>query len=270
MYGVDMSRRGAQAYYDSVFAQFASWGVDFVKVDDLSRPYDAHAPEIEGVARAIARCGRAMVLSMSPGETPLPRSEHARRHAQMWRISDDFWDDWRLLEAQFTRLENWNPFMGDGRWPDADMLPLGRLALGRRDARFTPDEQRTLMTLWSIARSPLIMGGDLRHLDAPTKALLTNPEVIAVNQASSANRPHFIEDGTRVWSARAANGDGYLALFNTGAEPREIGVDLSKLGAPSSVAVRDLWARRADGAAHGRIARRIPGHGAGLYRLSVA
>ncbi|CAN7435965.1 glycoside hydrolase family 27 protein [Phenylobacterium sp. LjRoot225] len=270
MYGLDMSRPGAQAYYDSVFAQLASWGVDFVKVDDLSRPYDAHAPEIEAIARAIARCGRPMILSMSPGETPLLRGDHARRHAQMWRISDDFWDDWPMLEAQFTRLENWNPFMGDGRWPDADMLPLGRLALGARDTRFTPDEQRTLMTLWSIARSSLIMGGDLRQLDAPTKALLTNPEVIAVNQASSANRPLFLDDGARVWSARAANGDWYLALFNTGAAPREIGVDLSRLGTTGSVAVRDLWARRPDGDARGRIARSIPRHGAALYRLSAA
>jgi len=270
MYGVDMSRPGAQAYYDSVFAQLAPWGVDFVKVDDLCRPYDAHAAEIEGIARAIARCGRPMILSMSPGETPLPRAEHARRHAQMWRVSDDFWDDWTMLEAQFTRLENWNPFMGDGRWPDADMLPLGRLALGERDTRFTPDEQRTLMTLWSIARSPLIMGGDLRHLDEATKALLTNPEVIAVNQGSRANRPHFLEDGVRVWSARAADGDWYLALFNTGAEAREIRVNLAALGAPRSVAVRDLWARRPDGVARERIVRRIRGHGAGLYRLAPA
>ena len=82
------------------------------------------------------------------------------------------------------------------------MLPLGRLKLGARDTQFTPDEQRTLMTLWSIARSPLIMGGDLRYLDAPTKALLTNPEVIAVNQASSGNTPHFVDDTARIWSAK--------------------------------------------------------------------
>ncbi|QXQ06782.1 glycoside hydrolase family 27 protein [Sphingosinicellaceae bacterium] len=270
MYGVDMAKPGAQAYYDGVFAEYARWGVDFVKVDDLSRPYDAHTPEIEAITLAIARSGRPMILSMSPGETPVIRAAHARNNAQMWRISDDFWDEWPLLEAQFTRLENWNPYMGDGRWPDADMLPLGRLALGQRDTRFTPDEQRTVMTLWSIARSPLIMGGDLRHLDAPTTALLTNPEVIAVNQASSANRPHFIEDHTRIWSARAPGGDWYLALFNTGKEPREVGIELSALGVTGAVSVRDLWQRRADGSARGRVARSIAPHGAGLYRLSTA
>jgi alpha-galactosidase len=270
MYGVDMRKPGAQAYYDSVFALLATWGVDFVKVDDLSRPYDAHMPEIEAIHRAIGHSGRPMILSMSPGETPLIRGDHARRHAQMWRISDDFWDDWRMLEAQFTRLENWSPFIGHGGWPDADMLPLGKLALGARDTRFTLDEQRTVMTLWSIARSPLIMGGDLRHLDDATKALLTNPEVVAVNQASSDNRPHFVQDGVRVWTAQAPNGDAYLALFNTGGKSREVGVDLVKIGLPASAAVRDLWSRAALEKASGRFSTRLPPHGSGLYRLSRA
>jgi hypothetical protein len=196
------------------------------------------------------------------------RGEHAAAHAQMWRISDDFWDDWAMLDAQFVRLENWNPYRRAGAWPDADMLPLGRLAMGARDTRFTPDEQRTLMTLWSIARSPLIMGGDLRHLDTPTKALLTNAEVIAVNQHSSANRPLFVEDGTRVWTARAPDGGHYAALFNTGAKPREVGVPLKLLGVAGQVTVRDLWAGRADGMAQGVLMRTLPPHGAGLYRLS--
>ncbi|MEO6279595.1 glycoside hydrolase family 27 protein [Roseateles sp.] len=270
MFGVDMSKPGAQAYYDSVFALLASWGVDFVKVDDLSRPYDAHAPEIEAIAKAIKRSGRPMILSMSPGETPVVRGAHARAHAQMWRISDDFWDEWGMLAAQFGRLENWNLFMGDGGWPDADMLPLGKLALGERDTRFTPAEQRTLMTLWSIARSPLIMGGDLRHLDAATKALLTNPEVIAVNQASTANGPLCVIDYQRIWTARAPGGDHYLALFNTADEAKEVGVDLKWLGVRGSVAVRDLWRRQPDGSATGKIARKLDAHGAGLYRLSSA
>ncbi len=275
MYGVDMTKPGAQAYYDSVFALLASWGVDFVKVDDLSRPYDAHAAEIEAIDRAIAKTGRPMILSMSPGETPVIRGDHARKHARMWRISDDFWDKWPLLEAQFTRLENWNPYMGvgpdgEGAWPDADMLPLGRLALGARDTLFTPDEQRTLMTLWSIARSPLIMGGDLRHLDAPTLALLTNPEVLAVNQRSTGNRPHFVDDSARIWSARAENGDTYLALFNPADEARTVGISLSMLGLSGTVRQRDLWARADVGTASGRVEHKIAAHGAALYRLAGA
>jgi hypothetical protein len=266
MYGVDMSKPGAQSYYDSVFRLYADWGVDLVKMDDMSRPYDAHAPEIEGAHRAIGNTGRPMILSLSPGETPVIRGDHVRKYAQMWRISDDFWDEWAMLEAQFVRLENWNPYRGPGAWPDADMLPLGRLALGKRDTRFTPDEQRTLMTLWSIARSPLIMGGDLRHLDAPTLALLTNREVLQVNQSSSDNRPHFVEDGARIWSARAAGGEGrYLALFNISAKPKEVGLAARDLGFAGPVQVRDLWAGRSLGPMTGRVAQTLPPHGSALY-----
>lgn len=270
MYGVDMRKPGAQAYYDSVFALLASWGVDFVKMDDMSRPYDAHAPEIEGAARAIRATGRPILLSLSPGETPLPRADHVARHAQMWRISDDFWDDWKLLEAQFTRLENWSRYARPGAWPDADMLPLGRLALGQRDTKFTPDEQRTLMTLWGIARSPLIMGGDLRHLDAPTRALLTNREVIAVNQASTENRPWFVADNRPVWTARSPFGQHYVALFNTGDKPGEAAFDLRHLGYRDKVRVRNLWEGKDEGTSPLRLARTLPPHGAALYRVIPA
>jgi alpha-galactosidase len=269
MYGLDMSRPGAQAYYDSIFALYAEWGVDFIKMDDMSRPYDAHAAEIEAAHHAIVRTGRPMLLSLSPGETPLIRAEHVRDHAQLWRISDDFWDEWAMLEAQFVRLENWNPWRRPGAWPDADMLPLGRLALGDRDTRFTPAEQQTVMTLWAIARSPLIMGGDLRHLDAPTLALLTNREVLAVNQASTDNQPHFVMDGTRVWTARAANGDAYLALFNTGKTEREVGFKLAPLGIDSAE-VTDLWTEQALGSHTGSFSATLPSHGAGLYRLRAS
>lgn len=270
MYGVDMSKPGAQDYYDSIFALYASWGVDFIKMDDMSRPYDAHAPEIEAAASAIRNSGRPMVLSLSPGETPLLRGAHVQTHAQMWRISDDFWDDWAMLDAQFTRLENWNPWRRPGAWPDADMLPLGRLALGDRDSNFTPDEQQTLMTLWSIARSPLIMGGDLRHLDAKTLALLTNRAVLAVNQGSHDNQPHFELDGTRIWSARVEGHDDqfYLALFNTTKSERMVSFSLSRLGIAGAVAIDNLWTGNGVGDAENVISATLPAHGSALYRLT--
>jgi len=148
-------------------------------------------------------------------------------------------------------------------------LPLGRLALGDRDTRFTLAEQQTVMTLWAIARSPLIMGGDLRHLDAPTLALLTNREVLAVNQASTDNQPHFVMDGTRVWTARAVNGDAYLALFNTGKAEREVGFKLAPLGLDSAE-VTDLWTEQALGSHTGSFSATLPSHGAGLYRLRAS
>ncbi|MEI9903884.1 MAG: glycoside hydrolase family 27 protein [Asticcacaulis sp.] len=268
MYGVDMSKPGAQAYYDSVFRLFATWGVDFVKMDDMSRPYDAHAAEIEAAHTAIMRCGRPMMLSLSPGETPLARAEHVRNYAQMWRISDDFWDEWPLLKAQFTRLEAWNTFRVPGHWPDADMLPLGRLALGARDSRFTPDEQKTLMTLWSIARSPLVMGGDLRALDQATLDLLTNDEVLAVNQRSHGNRPWWFADDIHVWTASAEDGGHYLALFNTGDTTKTAAVDFAALGLKGAVRLRDLWAHQDIGAFSGRYSTDLAPHAAALYRFT--
>ncbi len=215
MYGVDTTRPGAQAYYDSVFAQLAAWGVDYVKVDDISRPYHDHEREIEAIRAAIDRCGRPMVLSLSPGETALSAASHVQRHANLWRISDDFWDRWLALREQFARLAAWNPHRRPGAWPDADMLPFGTLVLGERTTRFTPDEQRTVMTLWSIARSPLMHGGDLTRTDAFTLSLLTNPEVIAVDQASANNRPLFDRDGLVAWTADVPGStDKYLAVFN--------------------------------------------------------
>jgi hypothetical protein len=215
MYGVDMAKPGAQAYYDSVFALIASWGVDFIKVDDIARPYIRNEPEIEAVRRAIDRTGRAMVLSISPGETDIRAAAHVVQHANMWRISDDFWDHWSLLEAQFERLNQWNRWRRPGAWPDADMIPIGTIEMGRR-TWFTHDEELTLMTLWCIARSPLMIGADLARLDGATLALLTNDEVIAVNQDSSNNRQLFRDpDGGIGWIADAANGrDRYVALFN--------------------------------------------------------
>jgi hypothetical protein len=215
MYGVDTTKPGAQEYYDSVFALFAEWGIDYVKVDDISRPYLKHQDEIEAVRRAIDRTGRPIVLSLSPGETVLEAADHVARHANLWRISDDFWDRWLALYDQFGRLAAWNPHRRPGAWPDADMLPLGTLVLGERTTRFTPDEQRTLMTLWSIARSPLMHGGDMTKTDDFTLSLLTNDEVLAVNQRSTNNRPLFRRDDLIAWTADVpGSSDKYLALFN--------------------------------------------------------
>jgi len=216
MYGVDMKKPGAQAYYDSVFALIASWGVDFIKVDDLSRPYIRNEPEIEAIRQAIDKTGRPMVLSLSPGETDIKAAKHVVAHANMWRISDDFWDHWSLLEAQFKRLDDWSKWRQPGAWPDADMIPIGTIELGRK-TWFTPSEQTTLMTLWSIARSPLMLGADLTKLDQPTRALITNDEVLAVNQASTNNHQLFRDHEGRIgWMADAPKRKGkYLALFNT-------------------------------------------------------
>ena len=274
MYGVDTSKPGAQEYYNSVFQLFAEWGVDFVKVDDISRPY--HRTEIDAIRKAIDRTGRPMVLSLSPGDTPLAEGEHVSQHANMWRISDDFWDNWPSLREQFERLRKWTGFRGPGHFPDADMLPLGVIEMGRHTTRFTRDEQYTLMTLWSIARSPLIFGGNMTKMDDFTLSLITNDEVIGVDQDSSGNHQLFNRDGLIAWVADAPNSsDKYLALFNTRdmppkdkVVPGKVPVRLSDLGFSGVCHVRDLWQKRDIGEFKEEFAPEINWHGAGLYRIS--
>lgn len=268
MYGIDMSKPGAQEYYNSVFRLFAQWGVDFVKMDDMSRPYANNWAEIEAAQGAIAASGRPMTLGLSPGETDLKWGVHAREYAQMWRISDDFWDEWGLLKDQFQRLEQWNPYRRPGAWPDADMLPLGLLAMGSRKTKFTTEEQQTLMTLWSIARSPLIMGGDLRALDAETLRLLTNREVIALNQASRNNMP-VSNDGQRVaWTAETADGKGrYLALFNISDHPLVVEQKLKAVDAPRKVRALNLWTGET-GDVDTELSIELRGHASALFKLS--
>jgi hypothetical protein len=269
MYGVDMAKPGAQAYYDSVFAQFAAWGVDFVKVDDISRPYHQHQREVEGVRTGIDHSGRPIVLSLSPGETALDAADHVAQHANMWRISDDFWDDWKLLQPQFARLEAWNSHRLPGAWPDADMLPLGVVELGRHATHFTPNEQRTLMTLWSVARSPLMFGGDLLKLDPATLALITNDEVLAVDQHSRNNQLIFDRDGLVAWRADVRDSASrYLAVFNTTEAPALVEVTVGDLGFTGRVSVRDLWAHRDAAMGAKSWSPLLPPHGAGLYQVN--
>jgi alpha-galactosidase len=227
MWGVDMSKPGAQQYYESLFELYASWGVDFVKVDDIARPYDENQKaEIEAIRKAIDKCGRPMVLSLSPGDTPIGRGEHVMNHANMWRISDDFWDRWKPLYEMFGRLEKWTPYRANGAWPDADMLPFGIIEF-KRPTNFTKDEQILCMSLWCIARSPLILGGDMTRLDEFTLNLLTHPDVLAVNQTSANNRQVSRNNDLIVWAADIPGSrDRYVGLFN--AQSNDDPFDLSK------------------------------------------
>lgn len=283
-YGVRDNPAG-QAWYDALFREFAGWGVDYVKVDCIASPY--RGAEIRMIHRAIQRSGRRIVLSLSPGPTPLAKGPEVGKLAQLWRISGDFWDHWgRLptakwsegLRGQFCNLAAWERFAGPGHWPDADMLPIGDIGphpgLGRaRWTKLTRDEQRTLLTLWAISRSPLMIGGNLLKMDAWTRRLLTNPEVLAVDQHSAGNRALLTNRRRAIWRARAANGRGwYLAVFNRGDRKQTFHLSLTqrrtRLGLPHAAGyqVRDLWSQRNLGAMH-RLDFQLRPHASVLYRL---
>jgi alpha-galactosidase len=277
MYTIVAGRDGAQAYYDSIFKLYASWGIDYVKVDDLSRPY--HRAEIELIRRAIDKCGRNIVLSVSPGATPLDAAEHVKTHANLWRISNDFWDRWVDLKKMFGRCKSWAPYSGPGHWPDADMLPLGRIGIrgergGDRYTRFTRNEQITLMSLWSIFRSPLMFGGDLPSNDAFTLSIITNNEVIAVNQTCTNSRELSNNNGHIIWVADIPDSkDKYVGLFNArdSAEGRlaeNVSLKLADIGFTGPCEVRDLWKHKNLDRIEGTFTPAIAYHGAGLYRIS--
>ncbi|MCD8391008.1 MAG: glycoside hydrolase family 27 protein, partial [Firmicutes bacterium] len=270
MCGIDMSRAGAQDYYDSIFKLYAEWGVDFVKVDDIARPY--HKAEVEGIKMAIESSGRNMVLSLSPGESPVSEAEHLCAHANMWRMSDDFWDDWAQLRRMFDYCRDWFPYTGNGHFPDCDMIPLGNLRLcngsGGDKSRFTRDEQKTLMSLWCIFRSPLFFGGDLPTTDADTIALLQNTELIKLNQQGFAPREVMRRGNAVVWASEGADGK-YIAQFNVGEADEIITTELAYLGitSASTVTATELW----DGTTakiKEKITSAVPPHGVKIYKLT--
>ncbi|MBX3084777.1 MAG: glycoside hydrolase family 27 protein [Anaerolineae bacterium] len=273
MYGVDMTKVGAQAYYDSIFALYASWDVDFVKADDMIWPY--HGAEIEGMARAIEHSGHEIVLSLSPGVQIEPdRYDHLRQHCEMFRISADFWDRWADLKEQFALCHKWEAFTGAGCWADADMLPLGRIGIRAergddRKSLMTHDEQTTLMTLWTIARSPLMFGGDLPSNDAFTLGLLTNADVMTMHRASRDNRQLRRDGDQVVWTAQSSDSDDrYLALFNLSDHAdAQIEVDLAPFGSSAAFQVRDLWDGIEMGSVQGKLSQAVVPHAAKLYRL---
>lgn len=279
-YGLDSAKRGAQAYYDSIAQLYASWDVDLIKVDCISsHPYKGD--EIRMLRLALGKTGRPIVLSLSPGPAPIEKTDEMRQYAQMWRISDDIWDLWHSTKDypqgvgdQFARAAQWAALSGPGHWPDADMLPLGRLGPApgwgqARDTRLTHDEQRTLMTLWCIFRSPLMVGGDLTASNTWTTSLLTNPEVIAVDQHSTGNHQVIATNETSVWLAQPVSGKGhYVAAFNLEDAAATIQYAWSDLGlSEKEYRLRDLWEHKDLGLAHS-IKVTVPPHGAVLYSLS--
>ncbi|WP_263382854.1 glycoside hydrolase family 27 protein [Granulicella arctica] len=269
-----------QAWYDGLIRQYASWGVDYLKVDCIaSHPYKAD--EIRMIHRAIVKSGRPIVLSLSPGPTALENAAEVGQNAQLWRISDDVWDYWdrpagkefpKPLKRQFATIASWAKYTKPGNWPDADMLPLGELRPvpgyeAPRTSRLTHVEQQTMLTLWSISRSPLFMGGNLTMLDEATAALLTNAEVLAVDQHGHDQRVAMQDGDLIAWTSKGVGDRQYLALFNLGDSAATVNTSFDRYGlAGTSYKLRDLWAKKDLGQAKG-IAQSLPAHGSMLLEL---
>ena len=280
MYGVRDCAEG-QAYYDSLIELYASWGVDFIKCDDIcntnnlniswSGRYDGRH-EIEMLAHAIEKQGRPIVLSLSPGPALIEKAWHYKKYANMWRITDDFWDNWKQLKDMFARCELWQDHVEAGCYPDCDMLPLGHLGKGFGKGEwvthFTKDEQRTMITLWCLFGSPLMLGAELTKLDDWTLSLLTNREVLAMLTPACRPRQVIRDEGQSVWTGEnAKNGTKYAALFNLSDETSDISVTLEELGTfPASGT--ELWTGEAANIKDGRLSAKLAPHACAVYKLA--
>ena len=222
--GMDMDSAGAQEFLDSIFEQYAEWDVDYIKLDDASRPYTAgRRKEVEGYHKAIMKTGREMVLSLSPGAissktAPIEEAEHFIKYSNAWRIKDDVWDDSRHLRDIFPIAKKWVPFIGSGHYPDCDMLPIGRLLKcggfgGERDSRLTENEKEMMLTLWAFVRSPLMMGGHLPESRESDLKYFKQKEIIDINQNSTENRIMIDRAKYQLWGAKVGNKE-YESHFN--------------------------------------------------------
>ena len=276
MFGVDHTKPGAQEYYNSLIELYASWGVDLIKADEIMYPI-FHKAEIEMIHKAIVKCGRPIVLSLSLGEPQMFQAKFLQENANMWRISGDFWDEWDQLHKAFVLTDKWSFFSKDGTFPDADMIPFGHLSLGdkpvgkSRISKFTWPEHYTLMTLWSMARSPLFIGSNLPTSPDSTIAFFQNEEVIYVNQHSQNGHQIYRgwTDNTIIWIADDSNSeDRFFALFNIGEKEQDITFDFELEYLRDKYKIRNLWQKKDLGVFKGDFKAKLPPHGAGLYRMS--
>lgn len=275
MYGVDMSKKGAQEYYNSLFEMYAAWGVDFVKVDDISgggkTPY--YAKEVEAVRKAIDKCGRPMVLSLSLYMKYNDR-EHLLNHANMWRVSHDFWDEWKPLKEQFEMCYQWEKSKTVGSWPDADMLQLGVIArrgpVGvERETKFTQDEQKTHYSLWAIAKSPLMMGGDMTVSKPSVIAILSNKDLIDMNQQGENSHQVSRNENEAIWTSEVPSlKTKYVAVFNLSDAQRTIQVNLKSIGVKKGSSVKELWEQKEMGKSKDAMSVSVPLHGCVVFKFT--
>ena len=275
MYGLDPEKEGARAYYDSIFELYASWGVDFIKCDDIAREMPHEETELIMLSEALNACGRDMVLSLSPGPALVEKAELYKQTANMWRITDDFWDQWELLYDMFSRAEKWSIHTGAGNYPDADMLPIGPL---RQDydkndrTKFTEDEQITMLTLWSIFRSPLMIGGEMIGFDDFTMSLITNEDILKMHE--NARHAHQVWrkeiDGIEhvLWVAVSAEGGLYAAVFNAGEKNSKLVLSLNDLEVYTKVKGKELWGGENVEAAQ-TLTVELKSHGAKAFYLQL-
>ncbi|TRX70393.1 glycoside hydrolase family 27 protein [Carboxylicivirga sp. M1479] len=275
-YGVDMSKPGAQDFYNSLINQMADWGVDFLKYDDLV-PFPE---EIKGIAKAIEQCGKPIVYSLSPGNHVDPNHLVAFKTAHMLRVTPDIWDEQVGIDQCFLAWRKWQGKEEPGFWIDMDMIPFGQLQLmspkpegvngdetkievankiklgelsniellaGKgwtRQSEFTIDQMYTFITLRALSASPLMMGGDLPTLDDFSLKLITNKDILECNQNGVMGTLVYDHDSVEIWKTRKREGDsGWIGIFNrsTSLKSLSLSLDELQLDITKQYFIYDIW-----------------------------
>ncbi|HEY3611910.1 MAG TPA: alpha-galactosidase, partial [Pseudonocardiaceae bacterium] len=274
MYFIDYNRNpvAAQAFLNSWANLLASWGVDYLKLDGVG---DGDIADIQHWSRALTLSSRPIHFELS-NSLDVHNGAVWRQYANGWRIEGDVecycsstsypLTDWNNVAARFTDDPAWTRFAGAGGWNDLDSVEVGN---GGNDG-LTVDERQTQLTLWAMANAPLVLGVDLTHLDATDLGLLTNDEVLAVDQHGHPGHPVDQTSQQQVWVA--ANGDGSytVALFNLGGSAATVTANWTDVGFAGSAAVRDLWSHTDVGTSSGSFSATLNAHASRLLRVTPA
>ena len=275
---IDFTRPGAGAYVQSQANLLASWGVDYIKMDFVGpgggRVVADNRPDIEHWHAALLRTGRPIHLELS-NSLSFANAAVWAEYSNGWRIEGDVecyshcpgLTNWNVrVLRRFTDVPRWIPFAGPGHWNDLDSLEVGN---GAKDG-LTADEKQSAATLWSIESAPLLLGTDLTKLDPADLPLITNREVIAVDQSGRAARPVSQATPQQVWFSQCADHSYTVALFNLGDTASAVTANWSDLGLPSTttVLVRDLWQHKNLGRVTGGYTATLAPHASMLLRVT--
>lgn len=261
-YGIDMNKPGSQEYYDFYIGEVVSWGVDFIKIDDITE----HPAEILAVKKAIDKTRKKVILSLSPGDNAKVSYLQAYNVADMVRVTPDIWDNQKGIDQAFAAWKIWSEVFDRHFWIDMDMIPFGHLSLSNpfpdyllpgenqeggegvreRMSFLSTDQKYTFITLRALSASPLMMGGALPTSDEFSFELLTNKEMLACNQNGVTGKLIYSKDSMEIWKTPDKNkpNKGWIGIFNRTAHAKSIQLSLSDLGIKNTISLYDIWQKK--------------------------